>query len=176
VPLNLDAVSGGDCLEFNSYHNMASNYMEQRERQIAANKALLESLGLETLKIQGFAPAAVSGPTKPKATSKAKPTAKAKPKKAQKRKREDSEDTEDDGSADGDYKAPRLDEADSSSEDDNPRRSTRRRAAKRINYNEDNLEKMNAKKASKAKQRTRELGEDRDGRVGNRLGTRLHDP
>jgi hypothetical protein len=154
---------------------MASNYLEQRARQIAANKALLESLGLETLKTQGFAPAAVSGPAKPKATPKAKPAAKAKPKKAQKRKRDDSEETEDDGSADGDYKVPRLDEADSSSEDDRPR-PTRRRAAKRINYNEDNLEKMNAKKAGAAKERTRELREDREGRVGNRLGTRLHDP
>jgi hypothetical protein len=38
------------------------------------------------------------------------------------------------------------------------------------------LEKMSAKKAGEAKERTRELGEDREGRVGNRLGNRLHDP
>lgn len=156
---------------------MVLDYTAQREKNIAANKALLESLGLEELKQAGFAPATIAGPSVSKKEPKAKPPPKPNPKKtSQKRKREDkSEDSQDGDSVDAEYKAPRLDEPESSSDDDRPRRSTRRRA-KRINYNEDSLEKMNAKKATQAKQRTRELGEDREGRVGNRLGQRLHDP
>jgi len=148
------------------FDNNMADYQAQREKNIQANKALLLSLGLEQL--QNFAPAAVGAPVpkpqpKPKAAAvKAKPKAKE----PQKRKRDDAEDAM---SVDGDAKAPRLDEEDG-------RRRSSRRGVKPATYNEDRLFERKEKEATDAKIRSQELGEDRTGRAGNRLGQRKHDP
>lgn len=149
------------------------SYDKERAKNIAQNKALLESLGLDDLR--DFAPAAASGIkiTKP---GRSKPkAATSKPKRAIKRKRSDMTDDEDDDDNDGDYKAPKLDEPDSDvSEDDPPHRSTRRRGGKRVNYNEDALEKQRSKSLTKTK--SKGLGHDVLGRMNNRLGEREHNP
>lgn len=145
---------------------MADSYQTRREKNIEANKALLLSLGLE--KLQNFPPATVSAPIlklKTKVTAKPKPKAKAK-ETAQKRKRDDAED-----SGDGEVKAARLE-----GDDGEGRRRSTRRGTKPVTYNEDKLYEKKEKEASDAKLRIQELGEDRTGRVGNRLGQRKHDP
>ena len=148
---------------------MAEAYQAQRQKNIESNKALLLSLGLE--KLQTFPPAAaaaVSAPAqkpKPKASVKPKPKPKAK-EVAQKRKRDDVEESED-----GKTKAARLE-----GDDGEGRRRSTRRGAKPVTYNEDDLFEKKEKQATESKLRSQELGEDRTGRVGNRLGQRKHDP
>lgn len=143
-----------------------ADYEAERQRNIQSNRDLLLSLGLDQL--QNFGPAAVANPPKvPKPVKKAAKKPKPAPPKRKIEEVEAEKETEV-----KETKAARVD-------DDNGggmRRSTRRAATKVVDYNEDRIVVKKEKEASDAKLRSKELGEDRHGRQGNRLGVRKHDP
>lgn len=139
---------------------MPTEYELQRQKNIEANRLLLESLGIPQLSQTIVAKAA---PPPPKPKKKPAPV---------KRKRSTEDDENDHNDEEPKQKAVKAVVDDSSA--DGRRRSRRSGAA--VNYNEDALEQRGVKVAEAKKRVERELGEDRDGRVGNKLGERLHDP
>ncbi|KAF8591869.1 hypothetical protein K439DRAFT_1626377 [Ramaria rubella] len=135
-----------------------ADYEAVRAANIKANKALLISLGLET----------------PLIPSKAKPKPKNTSAKSKKRKVDASNDEESSRQA----KASKI-TVSNDSESTPGRRSTRNAGKPRISYNEDQIHASNAPSAKSRKPQLvssvaiLEAGREN---LGNRLGTRLHNP
>jgi E3 ubiquitin-protein ligase UHRF1 len=141
---------------------MSTEYERQRNKNIEANKKLLESLGLDVL--CAILPR-VSAPA-PVAKPRPKPQPKPKPPQV-KRKAEQI----DGGSEDAKTKFARLD-----GEDDPTRRRSSRRSAVKVDYNEDKLAKSRQKYLQQQREDAEDTAEDAAGYVGNKLGKRKHDP
>ena len=139
---------------------MSTEYERQRLKNIEANRKLLESLGLDVLR------AALPPASAPVAKPKPKPQPKAKPAPV-KRKVEEI----DAGTEDRNTKIARRD-----GEDDTTRRRSSRRAAIKVDYDEDKLADNRQKYLSQQKERAERAAEDAAGFVGNKLGKRKHDP
>lgn len=141
---------------------MSTEYERQRNKNIEANKKLLESLGIDVLC------AILPRVSAPVAKPKPKPQPKAKPVPA-KRKAEQIEGGA--GAEDEKTKVARL-----TSEDDTTRRRFSRRSAAKVDYNEDKLVDNRQKHLQKQKAQAEKAAEDAAGYVGNKLGKRKHDP
>ena len=139
---------------------MSTEYELQRLKNIEANRKLLESLGLDVLR--ATFPLASAPIAKPK--PKPQPKAKLAP---VKRKVEEI----DGGAEDGKAKIARRD-----GEDDTGSRRSSRRAATKVDYNEDKLADSRQKYLKQQKERAEDAAEDAAGHVGNKLGKRKHDP
>ena len=136
---------------------MSTEYERQRNKNIEANKKLLESLGIDAILPRVSAPVAKPKP-KPQPKAKLAPA---------KRKAEQIEG----GAEDEKTKVARLD-----GEDDTTRRRFSRRSAVKVDYNEDKLVDNRQKHLQKQKEQAEKAAEDAAGYVGNKLGKRKHDP
>jgi len=139
---------------------MSTEYERQRNKNIEANKRLLESLGLDVLCASLPRASAPVVKPRPKPQPKVKPT-------AVKRKAEQIEG----GAEDGKTKIARL-----NGEHDTGRRRPSRRSAVNVDYNEDKLADNRQKYLQQQKEQAEDAAEDAAGYVGNKLGKRKHDP